>query len=157
MHKHAHPRPHLRHVDDHHAPFGLVPEHIIFGQVPVHQLARVVHGPHVQTRLPVGLCQLFARQLRILQTGRRPAVLSHEFHHQNVVLEQDRLRRRHARGIQATQVAHFFLGPRFHHLARVRLAVAVPVPKLAAHVSAQWGRLVGKEIKRFKYEVKSKE
>ena len=112
-------------------------EHVVLRQVAVHELADLEHAPHVAHAVPVALREAAVAEVRVLQAWRWPAVRADELHHEDVVLQQDGLRRRDAGGVQAPQVAHLLLSPGLDHLARVRLAVAVTEAVLAAHVPGE--------------------
>eukprot|EP00968_Pinguiococcus_pyrenoidosus_P026605 scaffold7114_cov264-Pinguiococcus_pyrenoidosus.AAC.9 len=122
----------LAHVDEHH--LAIVVQHVILGQIAVHQAAAMEHQAHLPHHLPVATLQALQTQVRIFQPRSRPSLGPEKLHHQHVPLQQHRLRARNAGILESPQVADLLLGPHRHHLPRVAPAVPVSEAPLSGDV-----------------------
>lgn len=78
---------------------------------------------------------LRVRELRVLQSRRRPAILAQETHNQHVAAKEDRLGTRNASTHESREIPHLLLCPESHHFAGIVFAVALAEAKLSRDVA----------------------
>mmetsp|Transcript_2638 Transcript_2638/g.7879 ORF Transcript_2638/g.7879 Transcript_2638/m.7879 type:complete len:307 (-) Transcript_2638:612-1532(-) len=88
----------LRHVDD--DQFSLVQEHVVLGQIAMHQLAFLHDQPHEPYAIPVhSKPVLGAESVHVVQAWRGVSILAYEIHHQHVLSHLNDVGTPHTSGV----------------------------------------------------------
>ena len=79
----------LAHIDD--PDFLLMVQQVVLAQIGMHQSASLIHAPHNHDRLQVALVPVL--EVGVPEARRGNAILPHELHHDDIVLQEVRIRR----------------------------------------------------------------